>query len=210
LWQLQQDKQWWVLTGHRLFSVGYFLVSDAVAQAMGSLAPPELAGFPDVGLHLLGQRVLPRAYLARRSCQRDDAAVWERLHSPAFRVGAEAATTCDSVPADTDPVGVVKALRWDPDLLELEVQSTGAELVVNEAWHPGWSALVDGRPVPLERVNLAVRGVQLPPGAHRIELRFRTPGLAAGAAISLCTVLGVVLAWIASKVRRSRPGTVAA
>ena len=191
LWRLQQEKQWWVLTGHRLYGIGWLLASDAVVAAMGPLAPPVLARFPGDGLNLLSQKSLPRAYLARRSCFADDGAVWARLHAE-FPVGHEAATTCVGRDGAPEPRGTVRALRWEPDLLELEVDSTGGELVVNDAWHRGWSATVDGGPVPVERVNLVVRGVQVPPGLHRVELRFSTPGLVLGGITSLCTLLALV------------------
>src|SRR5262249_32279119 len=147
LWRLQQDKQWWVLTGHCLYGVGWFLASDAVVRAMGALAPPVVARFPEDGLNLLGQPALPRAYLARRSCFPDEDAVWARVHARDFPVGAEAAVVCDGTSPLPAPEGRVLATRWEPDRVELEVQSEGAELVVNEAWHRGWSATLDGRPV---------------------------------------------------------------
>jgi hypothetical protein len=150
-----------------------------------------LARFPEDGLNLLVQEALPRAYLARRSCFGGDGAVWERLHA-GFAVGHEAATICVGGSDASEPRGTVRARRWEPDLLELEVESTGGELVVNDAWHQGWSAAVDGGPVLVERVNLVVRGVQVPPGAHRVKLRYSTPGLAWGGAISLCTLLALV------------------
>jgi uncharacterized membrane protein YfhO len=43
--------------------------------------------------------------------------------------------------------------------------------------------------VPIVPANLAYQGVAVPAGTHRLELRYRNPLLFAGAAISVVTVL---------------------
>ena len=45
-------------------------------------------------------------------------------------------------------------------------------LVMTDAWHPDWMAEVDGRTVPLLRVNYLQRGIWLSPGRHEIRLDF--------------------------------------
>jgi hypothetical protein len=50
---------------------------------------------------------------------------------------------------------------------------TDGYAVVSEVWHPGWSATLDGEPVALQRANVALLGVAIPPGDHTLELRFR-------------------------------------
>ncbi|HEY2746507.1 MAG TPA: YfhO family protein, partial [Polyangia bacterium] len=54
----------------------------------------------------------------------------------------------------------------------------------------GWSATVDGAPAPIVRADEVARAVAIPAGAHTVAMRYRTPGLRAGALVSL-------LAWIA-------------
>jgi uncharacterized membrane protein YfhO len=62
---------------------------------------------------------------------------------------------------------------------------------------------VDGRPVPIEAANVAVRSVRLDRGNHRVSFRYREPGLAIGVAITFATAavgsIGTILA-----VRRRR------
>jgi hypothetical protein len=67
-----------------------------------------------------------------------------------------------------------------------------AMLVLIEAWSAGWEAEVDGAGQPVLRVNGIERGLRLAPGRHRVELRYRPPGLIAGAALSLLGVLALV------------------
>jgi hypothetical protein len=57
--------------------------------------------------------------------------------------------------------------------LRAVVRCNGPCLVVAaRPWAPGWRALVDGRPAPLVRANLAGLGVVSPPGKHAVELRY--------------------------------------
>jgi hypothetical protein len=59
------------------------------------------------------------------------------------------------------------------------------------AIHPGWSARVDGEPVELERTDGLVTLLRLPPGASHVTLRYRVPGLAAGAGVTLATCVAL-------------------
>jgi hypothetical protein len=84
--------------------------------------------------------------------------------------------------------------------LELELPEGGAEcwLVLAEtcALYPGWTAKVDGAQVPLWRANGAATALRLPAGARHVELRYRTPGLVPGLAISSVTVALALLLYV--------------
>jgi uncharacterized membrane protein YfhO len=56
----------------------------------------------------------------------------------------------------------------------------------------GWQARLDGEPLDILSYNHAFLGFRVPPGTHRLTLRYFPAGLAAGAAVSLATL--VVLA----------------
>lgn len=56
--------------------------------------------------------------------------------------------------------------------LVLRTQGAGGFLVVSDALVPGWTALVDGKPAPLLKVDLAFRAVPVPAGAHVVEMRY--------------------------------------
>ena len=62
-------------------------------------------------------------------------------------------------------------------------------------WPEGWRATAGtGARLPVEAVDGALLGVRLGPGAGRVELRYRPRGLAAGAAVSLAALLGLLVA----------------
>jgi hypothetical protein len=97
----------------------------------------------------------------------------ERLQAPAFRGGVEV------------------QLRRSDTLVVVTEASDPAYLVVVERHDSGWHARVDGAEVPVLRANVLFRAVRVPPGRHRVEMAYRTPGLRAGLALA---ALGVALA----------------
>ena len=81
-----------------------------------------------------------------------------------------------------------------------------AMLVLSDAFYPGWTATIDGQPAPIVPVDLALRGVPLGPGRHRIEMVFRDPSLRLGSALSLLGLFGLVLVGQFGLWRRRRTG----
>ena len=91
--------------------------------------------------------------------------------------------------------GESRVVRREPGRTVLDaLAGRPAVAVVSEAWFPGWRATVDGRPAPVLRVDGVVQGVPIPAGRHRIELRYRAPGLRAGALLSIVTAVALVIA----------------
>ena len=113
-----------------------------------------------------------------------------------------------------DPLGPVRGERqpftpaaWlstDPDRVVLRVATDAPGLlVVADTWMPGWSAEVDGRPATVWRGNRSQRVVALPePGRHEVVLRYRTPGLSLGMALTAVSALIWAALVIVSKIVR--------
>ncbi len=66
--------------------------------------------------------------------------------------------------------------------------------VVNTTFDRGWHAQLDGREIPVHRTVLGQIALELPPGHHVLDLRFRTPYLGVGMALTLLTMLAVLAA----------------
>jgi len=66
-------------------------------------------------------------------------------------------------------------------------------LFLSIPYSPGWTATVDGKPAPIVRANVGFSGVAVPDGRHAIELRYRTPGLAVGVALSRWALVAFVV-----------------
>ncbi len=165
--------------------------------------------------------VMPRAYVVPRVWPCSDTAQsvslfpWVPAREAVLMPADPLGTTVQRqpfTPADYD--------ARDPDRVEVRVatQAPGL-LVVADTWMPGWSATLDGRPVPILRGNHAQRVIALPnAGTHHVVMRYHPPGLAVGATISAVTGLcwlmisGLVLArrslhdparsWFAGPLRR--------
>jgi hypothetical protein len=107
------------------------------------------------------------------------AAVLSTLFSPTFRACEEALAE-DPAAAGEEPGSIGCRLRWiedSPDRESFECLAPDrAFLVVADPLLPGWTATLDGRPVPLERVDYMIRGVRVPAGHHVIEMRYLPPG----------------------------------
>ena len=49
----------------------------------------------------------------------------------------------------------------------------GGYVVLNDPYHPWWSAAVDGAEAPVLRANVLFRAVAVPPGRHTVRFEFR-------------------------------------
>jgi hypothetical protein len=94
----------------------------------------------------------------------------------------------------------VNWISHDPDSPILDVTTTDPGLLVMaDTWLPGWSARLDGRPVPIYRGNHAQRVIPLEEaGRHTILLRYTPPGLVLGGVVTAMSgfawaVLGVIV-----------------
>jgi uncharacterized membrane protein YfhO len=86
--------------------------------------------------------------------------------------------------------------------MEIETAAdTAAVLVVSEINYPGWIAIVDGKAAPIHTADFLLRGIVLPPGKHRVQMRYTAPGARNGAFISAFTIL--LITGLAVYARRS-------
>ncbi len=105
------------------------------------------------------------------------------------------------LPPPGDPAGAeVKLARYEPQRLELQTRNAQAGfLVLSEIYYRGWDAFIDGRRVPVERVNYALRGLSVPAGEHRVEFVFRSPSFNQGARLAGLGVLLLLLGAIGGR-----------
>jgi hypothetical protein len=87
----------------------------------------------------------------------------------------------------------VQFVNFESDQIELDVDAAGdGMLVLSEIYAPGWRAFVDGEEVSVFAADYILRGVPVPAGSHRVELRYDPVSLRLGVWIS--TVTGLVMA----------------
>jgi hypothetical protein len=93
--------------------------------------------------------------------------------------------------------GTVTYRRPSSDEIQLAVSATGAGFVnVVESYDPGWSAEVDGQPVPIFAANAFTLAAPVSAGRHTVRFVYQTPGRQAGALLSfLAAGLLALLIW---------------
>jgi hypothetical protein len=149
-------------------------------------------------------RVLPRAWLATGAMALSDSDMLEVIRSGRLPNGqtwdptrvALVETPLDFTPVTADGSASVAVESHEPNRVRIKTKSAApAILVLSENHYPGWRAYVDSRSVETLRVDYNLRGVTLNAGEHDIEFRYRPKSVFFGFAVSLLTLLGLLLWW---------------
>jgi Bacterial membrane protein YfhO len=159
------------------------------------------------------RRALGRAYSVELvAAPGNDLAVVDAMASRDFVPNVIAfASESDPDAVGTYPGSPASTVRWirdDPDHLELDVVAPArAFVVVADTFFPGWTAELDGAPLPIHRVNQVLRGVAVPAGHHRIRMTYVPEGWIAGvfltrAAMALWLILAL---WLLVTSKKARP-----
>ena len=143
------------------------------AQVPGGI-PPDYRGAWASAYALPGSQ--GRLYFANSSKMRDPASgMVDQLR--ALEAGGQRGALIEAMgqPAPSQSLisqraeGIARFSKDDIHEVRIEAESgTGGLLVLKDTWYPGWRARVDGREVPLYRVDGCFRGVEVPPGKHSI------------------------------------------
>jgi hypothetical protein len=97
---------------------------------------------------------------------------------------------------------VVGVVKYEPSRIELSLQASRASLLVlSETYYPGWKAWIDERPAPIHPVDIALRGVVVPAGAHQLRMEFRPVILPVSLGISLATAFLLVISAFVYRMR---------
>ena len=150
-------------------------------------------------LILRNTRALPRAWLVAEAESVDGEEALRRIRGePGARsFNPRRAALVEASPGELPalPGGEVRPgasarIAYAHNRIDIETESpTPAMLVVSETFYPGWEATVDGAPAQLFITNFILRGVAVPAGRHRVEMRYTAPAARNGALISLTTIL---------------------
>ena len=97
-------------------------------------------------------------------------------------------------PAIQDPVLVYARPSSDEVLARISTGQAGFVHLL-EAYDPGWTATLDGKPAPVIPANGFAMAVPVPAGGHTVRFRYDTPGRAIGIGLSLLS-LGLLAALI--------------
>lgn len=184
-----------------------YIISDAPLAASGLRLLSRVQG-----LNLFRNlETAPRAFVvdaARIATSNEEE---ERLLvAPGFHACRYAVLAAPAPPVETERDGQclgearIETFRRNEVRLVVSTPAAGV-LVLAEAYHPGWQANLDGRPVSVLRADGAFRGVIVPPGRHEVVFRFRPASVSLGGAVSLAAMLGLAITALPWGRRRALP-----
>lgn len=94
-----------------------------------------------------------------------------------------------------DGSGEVQPTGWMPERRTFHARSErGGRFFFVEQFYPGWHATVDGHPSPIERWNGTFQAIRVGPGEHTIVFEYRERYLLLGAAVSLASIVVLIVA----------------
>lgn len=168
-----------------ILNVGYLVTAE----------PLEREGFTELlrsphGCVYRFERALPRAFLASRAV--------DLLRTPPERLRAfdprDTAFLEGPPPAPLGGRGSVRFVRYEPNVVELEVDADApAILVLTDNFFPGWRVFVDGEPKPLLRSHFTFKAVLVPSGRSRVRFEYVPRAALLGAASAALALLLLVL-----------------
>jgi hypothetical protein len=167
----------------------------------------------DNTLILQNTRALPRAWLVSKAEAVDGEEALKRIRGESSepfdpRVTALLEVTpreLPELPGGTLTSDAAKITHYGPNSFSVETNAAiPTVLVLSEMFYPGWTATVDGDKTQIYITNFLLRGVAVPAGQHRVELRYTAPGARNGAIISAITLIGIVALAVLDRRQRMR------
>jgi hypothetical protein len=100
--------------------------------------------------------------------------------------------------------GKILSEKLEATHLQWEVETSGRSFfVAADSFFPGWTANVDGQPVPIYAVYGCLRGILIETaGPHHVDMRFVPPGLDAGLACTGVGLLFLGILWLGDRTGR--------
>ena len=150
---------------------------------------------------------LPRAYVLPRAqafspARHPDLTATQLVASPDVdlhtMVLIENDPTTPQAPHGTQGAVAGQVEDLGPNLVHVSATADSPSyLVLDDFYHRGWTARVDGQPARVFIANALFRAVALEPGPHQVEFRFEPLSHLAGAALSALSALAalVIIAW---------------
>lgn len=199
----------------------YDVVSGLSSPVESALLPNErwrrLASFGEIDLYE-NMKVLPRAWFVNRLIPLPDQEALRVIKQGTLADGTVFDPTEVALLTQEDgasarvpsiigrsPGTEVKVVSYEPQRVVWATSNQQAGfLVLSEVYYRGWEARVDGVPIPVERVNYTLRGIDVPAGEHQVEFTFRSPSFRTGALISAFGATLLIIGTVISQLRLHR------
>jgi len=101
--------------------------------------------------------------------------------------------------------GRVLSLSRDLERIEISAETDAdSTLVVNDAYWPGWRALIDGVETPIFPADVLVRAVRWPAGRHTLVMHYEPPEVRVGIWLSVSGLVLLTCVCLILYVRKSK------
>jgi hypothetical protein len=174
--------------------------------------------YNDGGLLIVrNRRALPRAWLVAEAESADGETALRRVRGDegAKEFDPRRTVLLEDAPAEMPPLpggpaapgSEARLISYEPAKIVVDTDApTPTVLVLSELFYPGWEATLDGRPERIRLADFLLRGVAVPAGRHRVEMRYAAPQARIGAGVSALTLATLGGLAFAARRRRSPRG----
>ncbi|MGH9856659.1 MAG: YfhO family protein, partial [Acidobacteriota bacterium] len=141
-------------------------------------------------------RTVPRVYIVNRTTiEKDSKQVLQRLASADFDPAQEVLLDADlAIPQPRRLIASAEIIRYENQAVSIKASlNDSGILVLADSYYPGWNAYVDGKQETIYRANLFFRAVPLSAGTHTVEFRYEPRSFTIGLAVSMTTLLLVLV-----------------
>lgn len=152
-------------------------------------------------------RTVPRVYVVNKSVvETNSMQILRRLASLDFDPNQSVVLDEDLANRPARPVlATARIVRYENQAVTVQVSlNDSGILVLADSYYPGWKAYVNGKEEAIRRANLFFRAVLLSAGTHTVEFRYEPRSFAIGRAVSIITLLGILVSSIFLYVRKRR------
>ena len=99
--------------------------------------------------------------------------------------------------AAADTTAKITLTAYEPNELTYKLNSRGGGVVVlSEIYYPGWTATLDGKDIPIGRVDYVLRALRVSAGQHTLVLKFDPQSLHTTEAVAYAALAVMLLALV--------------
>ncbi len=180
-----------------MLNTKYIMLPDSLPYGdyLSQLKPVYVS---NTGLHIYrNNSVLPRAWFvdSLEVITKPEERL-ARIQNPFFNPAKLALVESEVQGTSAPDSSSIKQTANEMHRLEYDVYANkDAFLVLSEIYYPaGWTAFIDGKATEIYPVNHVLRGVKIPAGKHKLEMKFASPTYNKSITLSLLGLLTTVAA----------------
>lgn len=188
----------------RTFNVKYLVAFQSLPEKGTRLT----ARFPDAFSWLYEiEGTVPRAYVVNQTVvERNSKQVLQLLSGAGFDPAREVVLDSEIPMTQASHLkATATILRYENGRVTIATSANNEGiLILADSYYPGWKAFVDGREEVIRRANLFFRAVPLPAGDHTVEFRYEPKSFTVGLAITVATLVALMIATILFAFRKQK------